>query len=166
MSVMPDGLTSGKTSRPERKFTNLRASANERRIERLRRVIWTWFQDRVILPGFRPFMEVCDPVSVPNRAKLDLLPRIESGSLPDQILGFVEAHRYWLFAAVFALYVLGFNGQWRIERDSALYLTIGRNLAEGQGYTYQGQRQQLAFPGLPLLFAATARLFHGNSITA
>ncbi len=111
-------------------------------------------------------MEVCDPVFVPNRAKPDLLPPIESGSLPDHILNFVDARRHWMFAAVVALYLLGFNGQWRIERDSALYLTIGRNLAEGQGYTYQGHRQQLAFPGLPLVFAATTRLFSGNSTTA
>src|SRR6478736_4101229 len=110
-------------------------------------------------------MEVCDPV-VPSSLKAELLPRIQSGSLPDRVLSFVDSRRFLLFAAVVALYLLGFNGQWRMERDSALYLTVGRNLAEGEGYSYQGQRQQLAFPGLPLTFAATTRLFDGRSILA
>src|SRR2546423_6470870 len=110
-------------------------------------------------------MEVCDPV-VSNRAQENLLPKIETGSLPDRILNFVDAHRFWFFAAVFALYVLGFNGQWRMERDSALYLTIGRNLAEGNGYTYHGQQQQLAFFGLPVVFATTNRLFGNKSVLA
>ena len=61
---------------------------------------------------------------------------------------------------VAVMYLLGFNGQWRIERDSALYLTVGRNLAEGRGYTYRDQQNHLIYPGLPLMLAGLDRLFH------
>src|SRR5689334_3360797 len=67
-------------------------------------------------------------------------------SLPEQILAFVDVRRRWLLIGVLALYLLGFNGQWRLEPDSALYLTIGRNLAEGRGYTYHGVSHHLAYP--------------------
>ena len=50
-------------------------------------------------------------------------------------------------------------GQWRIEPDSALYLSIARNLAEGQGYTYHGQPHNLVYPGLPYLLAGTLKVF-------
>lgn len=80
-------------------------------------------------------------------------------ALPARVLSIVDAHRRTLFVALLLLYAIGFNGQWRVERDSALYLSVGRNLAEGRGYTYQGQPQRLVFPGLPLLFAGVFKVF-------
>src|SRR4051794_17315874 len=53
-------------------------------------------------------------------------------ALPQRLLAWADAHRLKLFAAVLALYLLAFNGQWRVDADSALYLTLGRNLAEGR----------------------------------
>ncbi len=79
-------------------------------------------------------------------------------NLPAWILSLADTYRHWLMLGVLAIYLLGFNGQWRVERDSAFYLSIGRNLAEGRGYTYQGQAEHLAFPGLPLFFATTFKL--------
>jgi len=78
----------------------------------------------------------------------------------DRILAIADRHRHKLFLALIPFYLLSFNGQWRLEPDSALYLTIGRNVAEGHGYTYLGMPHRLAFPGLPLLFAGIFRLFH------
>jgi hypothetical protein len=83
---------------------------------------------------------------------------------PDRLLAWVDTHRWKLFAAVIVLYALGFNGQWRLEPDSALYLTIGRNLAEGRGYTYHGEHHHLAYPGLPWLFAATFKVFGSGTL--
>lgn len=83
---------------------------------------------------------------------------------PERVLDWVDAHRYPLFAGLVVLYLLGFNGQWRMEPDSALYLTIGRNLAEGRGYSYHGEHHHLAYPGLPWLFAASFKLFGANSL--
>ena len=53
----------------------------------------------------------------------------------------------------------GYNGQWRINSDSALYVELGRNLAEGLGYTYHGQPHTWVEPGLPYLIGITFRLF-------
>src|SRR5438477_1709427 len=83
-----------------------------------------------------------------------------TGLLPsERLLGWVDRHRYLLFIAVAALYALAFNGQWRVDADSALYLTIGRNLAQGHGYTYHGLPHSLAYPGMPWLFAGLFKLF-------
>lgn len=79
--------------------------------------------------------------------------------LADRVLAWADRHRHKLLAGLIVIYLLGFNAQWRIEPDSALYLTIGRNLAEGHGYTFHEQRHHLAFPGLPLLFSAVFKLF-------
>jgi len=64
------------------------------------------------------------------------------------------------------MYLLAFNGQWRLEPDSALYLTLGRNVANGQGFTYQDIPHRLAFPGLPRLFAGVFLLFHSDKTLA
>lgn len=71
----------------------------------------------------------------------------------------VERHRRIVFVGMVLLLAVGINGKWRPDPDSALYLTIGRNLAAGQGYTYQGQIQRLVLPGYPLLVAAAFRIF-------
>lgn len=79
--------------------------------------------------------------------------------LSDRVLILADRHRHKLLIALVFIYLLGFNAHWRVEPDSALYLTIGRNLAQGHGYTYHGARHHLAFPGLPLLFSAVFKLF-------
>ncbi len=60
----------------------------------------------------------------------------------------------WRFA-VFALLILVqaacFTGQWRIGRDSALYREIARNLEQGKGYTFRGERENHGYPGAPML---------------
>jgi hypothetical protein len=85
-------------------------------------------------------------------------------SFADYVLAWVDAHRLKLFVAVAALYLLGFNGQWRLDADSALYLSIGRNLAEGRGYTYHGQSHSLAYPGMPWLFAGLFKVFGTDTL--
>jgi hypothetical protein len=80
------------------------------------------------------------------------------------VLTWVDRHRVKLFVAVGLLYLLAFNGQWRLDADSALYLTIGRNLAEGRGYTYHGLPHSLAYPGMPWLFAWLFKLFGTDTV--
>ena len=75
------------------------------------------------------------------------------------MLAWVDRHRHKLLVAVLLLYAAGFNGQWRLDADSALYLTIGRNIAEGRGYTYHGEPHNLAYPGMPWLFAGLFKAF-------
>ena len=85
-------------------------------------------------------------------------------TLPERVLAWTDTHRRKLLIGVLTLYLLGFNGQWRLEPDSALYLTIGRNLAEGRGYTYHGASHHLAYPGLPWLFAGTFKILGAGSL--
>lgn len=89
---------------------------------------------------------------------------VRPAPLSDRVLALADRHRYKLFAGLILLYLAGFNGHWRLEPDSALYLTIGRNLATGQGFTYQDIPHHLAFPGLPRLFALVFKLFHTDNL--
>jgi hypothetical protein len=89
----------------------------------------------------------------------------DSAVLCDALLPWVDAHRWWMFAAMLLTYIAGFNGQWRIQPDAALYLSIGRNLAEGKGFTYLGEPNHLAYPGWPALIAGVMKLF-GQSLLA
>lgn len=71
----------------------------------------------------------------------------------DRVLHLGDRYRVPIFVAIVLIYLAGFNGIWRPEPDAALYLTVGRNLAEGHGYTYHGEPHLLAYPGLPWLWA-------------
>src|SRR5690349_14351486 len=62
---------------------------------------------------------------------------VEGGAKSDWLLSFADRHRVKLFIILAGIYLLAFNGQWRLEPDSALYLTLGRNVANGEGFTYQ-----------------------------
>src|SRR5215207_9221390 len=77
---------------------------------------------------------------------------------PAGLLAWADRHRWWLFGAAALLYLAGFNGQWRVSPDSALYASLGRNLAEGRGYTYQGERHTWVEPGFPWLISEGFRL--------
>src|SRR5206468_11009169 len=103
-------------------------------------------------------------MDVPASTTLSPLPQaspsVRPAPLSDRVLALADRHRYKLFAGLFLLYLAGFNGHWRPEPDSALYLTIGRNLATGLGFTYQDIPHHLAFPGLPRLFALIFKVFH------
>ena len=84
----------------------------------------------------------------------------------DSVLAFADRHRRALWISVLVFYLLAFNGQWRIQSDAALYLSIGRNLAEGKGFTYLGHPDRLAYPGWPALIAVTFKIFGNNSLFA
>ncbi len=76
----------------------------------------------------------------------------------------IYRRRRVLFGTLLVLYALGFSNQWRVDPDSALYLSVGRNVALGHGYTYHGKTHHLAYPGLPCLFAGAFRMFGTNSL--
>jgi 4-amino-4-deoxy-L-arabinose transferase-like glycosyltransferase len=89
---------------------------------------------------------------------------IDAPRAVDRILPWLDRHRWWFFVGIAILYVAGFNGQWRMEPDGALYLSIARNIAEGKGYTYHGRPHHLAYPGLPYLLAGIFRVFGDASL--
>jgi hypothetical protein len=69
----------------------------------------------------------------------------------------------WRWLAIIAafiaiLYLLGVTGRWWPSDDSAVYLGLGRSLAQGNGYTVNGQVNTAFSPGLPLLLAGLEKL--------
>src|SRR5438128_394061 len=74
----------------------------------------------------------------------------------------IELTVRWKWAFFMLVAVLQFsawNGYWRMSRDSALYRGVAQNLAKGKGYTFRGDTERHAFPGLPLLLAGIDRVF-------
>ena len=70
---------------------------------------------------------------------------------------------WWLSAiALSVVYALGINNHWAISSDGALYLTLGRSLAEGRGMEFNGTQWWGIPPVLPLLIAA-CRLAVGSN---
>jgi hypothetical protein len=121
-----------------------------------------------------PVMTAADPAVPVDRPVDSAVPpvRLPAGSnspapaerLSDRVLALAHRHRRWVFLAILLLYLAGFNAQWRLEPDSGLYLSIGRNLAEGNGYTFHGKDHKLAYPGVPLLFYAVYATFGSGSL--
>jgi 4-amino-4-deoxy-L-arabinose transferase-like glycosyltransferase len=68
-------------------------------------------------------------------------------------------HAILVFAALAILYLLTLNNQWAIEPDSAVYLTLGRSIAEGRGMDYNGTPAWGIPPLLPVLIAGSRVLF-------
>jgi len=59
-----------------------------------------------------------------------------------------------LFVALAAVYLAAVNGSWAMRPDSALYLGLGRSLAEGRGMEFNGGRWWALPPVAPMLLAA------------
>ena len=60
---------------------------------------------------------------------------------------------------VATLYLVAVTNQWWPTPDSALYQSLGRSLAEGRGYTFNGETNVAASPGLPMILAGISCLF-------
>jgi len=58
-----------------------------------------------------------------------------------------------IFAGVVILYLLGINPWWRFQRDSAIYMALGRSLAEGEGYVENYRFHTMYPPGFPAMLA-------------
>ena len=72
--------------------------------------------------------------------------------------------RLWLVGAVVAVvYLAGVPVQWLPTPDSALYLGLGRSLAEGEGYRFNGEACTTVTPGLPWILAGIRTVFGEGS---
>jgi 4-amino-4-deoxy-L-arabinose transferase-like glycosyltransferase len=58
-----------------------------------------------------------------------------------------------------AVYLVGVTGRWWPTPDSALYLGLGRSLADGEGYRFNGTAHNIVTPGLPLILVGLRTLF-------
>lgn len=80
---------------------------------------------------------------------------------------FPPRKRHLLLAGgcIAAVYLVGVTGQWWPTPDSALYLGLGRSLAEGDGYRFNGSAHNFVTPGLPLILAGL-RIISGEGFWA
>src|SRR5688572_28217251 len=71
---------------------------------------------------------------------------------------FVRQRAIW-FGIVALLFLLAFNGEWRVGRDSAIYRGLAHHLATGRGYTFGIFGSKTVYPGYPLLLAGIEKVF-------
>ncbi len=78
----------------------------------------------------------------------------------DWLARFMHRHRWWIFAAIALLYVIGFNGQWRPAGDTASYALIAQQwLEQGQTSAETGRH-----PGTAMLFAISIALLGEHDV--
>jgi hypothetical protein len=70
----------------------------------------------------------------------------------------IARYRHFFFGFLLVLFLLGFNGQWRIGHDSAIYRGLAANIAAGKGYVFGDWATHQAYPGLPYLLAGIQKL--------
>jgi len=59
-------------------------------------------------------------------------------------------------------YALGVNPYWRFQRDSALYMGLGRSMAETGTYEFNYRPHTLALPGFPAMLSVIYRTWGQN----
>ncbi|MBS0189835.1 MAG: hypothetical protein U0573_13370 [Phycisphaerales bacterium] len=72
----------------------------------------------------------------------------------EQVLAWIDARRWWLFALAAIIHMCSFNGQWHIVPDSAVFLGISENLVQGRGFMNNGEPVTNIQPGFPFVLAA------------
>lgn len=76
----------------------------------------------------------------------------------DRLMQLGDRCRWALFGIIALAYVVGFNAQWRIDEDSALYRSVAHQLAAGAEYPLAGSVQDAVEPALPYLLAGLMQL--------
>lgn len=84
----------------------------------------------------------------------------------DALAAWLDDRRWWIWGLILLIYLAGFNGQWRVNPDTAMHAVVGRNLAEGRGYSHPLDHQQTINPGTAVLIAGTYGLFGSNDFLA
>jgi len=90
---------------------------------------------------------------------------VQNFDRPSAWLGTFPPRRWHLLLAagcVIVIYLGSVTGKWWPTPDSALYLGLGRSLANGEGYRFNGEASNTVTPGLPLILAALALPFGEN----
>ncbi|MBA3272969.1 MAG: hypothetical protein H0T11_03735, partial [Chthoniobacterales bacterium] len=95
---------------------------------------------------------IAAPAPASVAAEIDPLPS-------NRVTRFLDHARWYLISMVAVFFVLCFNGQWKIGRDSALYRGLAHNVAIGKGYVWGDLAGGLIYPGYPLLLAGIEKFF-------
>lgn len=96
-----------------------------------------------------------------------MLPR---RSLPElavhnRVTDAIVRYRKLFFAGIAFLYLISFNGRWRMGLDSSIYRGLGHNLAMGKGYVFGETASHQVYPGLPVLLAIIERYISASVFT-
>lgn len=97
---------------------------------------------------------------MPTEHALPLASPLPTNAARDLAL-WADRFRFRLFVGVASLYLATFNGTWRMGSDQALYAGLGRNVANGLGYTFNFEHHTWVEPLTPLLVAAALKLGGG-----
>jgi hypothetical protein len=81
----------------------------------------------------------------------------------DLFADWIAAHSRVLWILAILSYFASFNGLWQMTPDSALYLSLGRNIAGGHGYTYNGAPHDMVYPGLPYVLAGLYKILGSDA---
>jgi hypothetical protein len=76
----------------------------------------------------------------------------------------IVTHRVHIFAFAALMYLLAFNGEWRVGRDSSFYRGLAHSLATGHGYHFGEFGSRQIYPGLPVLLAGLEKVFGGRDL--
>src|SRR5690349_10869630 len=96
------------------------------------------------------------------------MPELATGGRENAFLTLIARWKWGFFALVAVLFVLSFNGLWRVGRDSAAYRGLGHQLATTGKYVFRdkqegtavySEQQDTRYPGLPLILAAIEKVF-------
>jgi hypothetical protein len=92
----------------------------------------------------------------------------------NRLLAMIPPLRWGFFALAALVLLAGFNGKWRIGRDSAAYRGLGHQLATTGKYHFRSKagqvryidHQDTRYPGLPILLAGAERVFGRSDFAA
>src|SRR5688500_17504764 len=76
----------------------------------------------------------------------------------NQLTEGIARYRHVFFGFLAALFLVSFNGQWRIGHDSAIYRGLASNIAAGNGYVFGEWATRQAYPGLPYMLAGIQKV--------
>jgi hypothetical protein len=82
----------------------------------------------------------------------------------DDVAARLGTAKLYVCAGVVLWFALGVSSSWLPTPDSALYLMLGRSLAQGHGYALDGQPHAYVPPGYPLFLAALERAGLGSML--
>ncbi len=78
--------------------------------------------------------------------------------LNNRVTDAIARFRVPIFIFTALIFVLGFNGKWRVGLDSANYRGLALGLASGRGYVFGNWASKQAYPGLPYVLAGIEKL--------
>ncbi len=78
--------------------------------------------------------------------------------LSNRITEAIVRFRILIFSFIALLFILGFNGRWRLGLDSANYRGLALSIASGHGYVFGDWATHQAYPGLPYALGAVEYL--------